>query len=297
MKTLKTSEIHLRDPFVMPRDGKYYLYGTRGQTAIGPAEKLECFVGTDLSNWEGPIEVFRAPADFWACENFWAPEVHEYEGAFYMFVTFGAPGRELGTQILRSELPTGPFLPHSDGPLTPHDWGCLDGTLYQENDRIYMVFCHEWRQIHDGAICAIELSRDLKTTIGEPVTLFRASENPNAIPLSNHPPLAHLALTSNDFVTDGPFFHRTENGDLLMLWSSFGKDGYFQAIARSSNGTLFGNWTHDDDLLFATNGGHGMVFRAFDGKLMLAMHSPNEGPLERPMFFELSEIDNTLTVM
>lgn len=34
----KTSEINIRDPFVLPWDGKYYLYGTRGETCWGLAD-------------------------------------------------------------------------------------------------------------------------------------------------------------------------------------------------------------------------------------------------------------------
>lgn len=39
-----------------------------------------------------------------------------------------------GTQILRADKPEGPFVPLSDGPVTPADWECLDGTLYVAAD-------------------------------------------------------------------------------------------------------------------------------------------------------------------
>ena len=29
---MKTNEINIRDPFVLVHEGKYYLYGTRGET-------------------------------------------------------------------------------------------------------------------------------------------------------------------------------------------------------------------------------------------------------------------------
>ena len=35
--TMKTGEIHIRDPFVLVHGGKYYLYGTRGATCWGMA--------------------------------------------------------------------------------------------------------------------------------------------------------------------------------------------------------------------------------------------------------------------
>ena len=81
-----------------------------------------------------------------------------------MFVSFKADGVMRGTQILKAESPMGPFLVHSDGPVTPRDWSCLDSTLYVEDGVPYMVFCHEWSQpgVDDGEMCVIPLTDDLK---------------------------------------------------------------------------------------------------------------------------------------
>jgi hypothetical protein len=73
--------------------------------------------------------------------------------------------------------------------------------------------------------------------------------------------------------------------------------GYTEAIARADNGELSGNWTQDSKLLFEKDGGHGMLFRTFGGKLMLTLHSPNTTPDERPKFFELEEIGDTLALL
>lgn len=73
---MKNKEINIRDPFVLVHDGHYYLYGTRAKTCWGKADGFDCYVGTDLENWEGPFEVFHRPEGFWADKNYWAPEVH-----------------------------------------------------------------------------------------------------------------------------------------------------------------------------------------------------------------------------
>ena len=84
-----------------------------------------------LENWEGPFEVFHRPEGFWADKNYWAPEVHFYEGTFYMFATFNSEAIERkGTMILKADNPLGPFVLHSEGKITPDEWNCLDGTLY-----------------------------------------------------------------------------------------------------------------------------------------------------------------------
>ena len=74
-----------------------------------------------------------------------------------------------------------------------------------------------------------------------------------------------------------------------MLWASFSDGGYAEGIARSNNGEIDGNWTIDQTPLFDRDGGHGMLFKTFDGKLTLILHQPNETPLEHPVLIPVSE--------
>lgn len=280
---MKTNEIHVRDPFVLPWEGKYYLYGTRGPTCWGLADGFDVYVGKDLENWEGPIEIFHNDGSFWADREYWAPEVHVIDGAFYMFASFHSPDRRRGTQILRAEKPTGPFVPISDGPVTPADWECLDGTFFRSKDGDpYLVFCHEWLQVHDGEVCAMKLTPDLKAAAGEPRVLFRASQAPWVVPSVDKD-------GNKNCVTDGPWLHRCPDGRLMMLWSSHGKDGYAQAAAYSDNGDITGNWTPAAEPIFGRDGGHGMIFRDFEGVQRLVLHAPNENPYERPVFLPFEE--------
>lgn len=280
---MKTNEIHVRDPFVLPWEGSYYLYGTRGPTCWGLADGFDVYVGKDLENWEGPIEIFHNDGSFWADREYWAPEVHVINGAFYMFASFHSPDRRRGTQILRAEKPTGPFAPISDGPVTPADWECLDGTFFQSKDGDpYLVFCHEWLQVHDGEVCAMKLTPDLKAAAGEPRVLFRASQAPWVVPSVDKD-------GNKNYVTDGPWLHRCPDGRLMMLWSSHGKDGYAQAASYSDNGDITGNWTPAAEPIFGRDGGHGMIFRDFEGVQHLVLHAPNENPYERPVFLPFEE--------
>jgi len=276
------TDINIRDPFVLVHGGKYYLYGTRGATCWGPADGFDVYVSEDMREWSGPHEVFYNDGTFWADRNYWAPEVYLYRGAFYMFASFKAGGVCRGTAILRAESPMGPFVPHSDGCVTPADWECLDGTLYVSREGTpYMVFCHEWVQAGDGEICAIELTEDLRAAAGAPRLLFRASEAPWCKVMRH-------SSGVEGCVTDGPFFWRTADGTLLCLWASFSQGGYTEAVAVSDNGEITGRFTQAEPL-FMDDGGHGMVFRALDGQLYLTLHSPNEHLLERPCFHPIEE--------
>jgi beta-xylosidase len=281
---LTLSDIHIRDPFVLPvlSERRYYLYGTMGQYTWGDSGVgFDCYTSTDLNLWEGPFPVFRPPAGFWSDRNFWAPEVHSYQGRYYLFASFKAVGVCRGTQILAADSPNGPFIPLSAGPVTPPDWECLDGTLYvsPEGDP-WMVFCHEWVQVGDGEICAIPLRTDLSASTGEPVVLFHASQAPWAQQLNSK--------GRKGYVTDGPWMHRLAQGDLLILWSSFCEGGYTIGVTRSPSGRLLGPWLQDTQPLYKNDGGHCMTFLDFNGNLQLSLHRPNGFPNERPIFLPLS---------
>lgn len=282
--TLRLDQIQIRDPFVLSlaQEGVYYLYGSTDTNVWdGPAVGFDCYRSTDLKNWEGPLPAFRPGPEFWADKQFWAPEVHEHLGSYYMFATFKADGVRRGTQVLVSATPQGPFEPHSAGPVTPSDWECLDGTLHiDQHGTPWMVFCHEWLQVKDGTVCAVQLSLDLKEAVGEPLVLFRASEAPWAQPISTeHHGLVH--------VTDGPFVLRAISGELLMLWASFHGGKYAQGIAVSDTGQIQGPWRQIAEPLYQSDGGHGMIFETQAGALTLTLHSPNDSPNERARFIPL----------
>ena len=287
---MKFNEIHIRDPFILPHEGSYYLYGTRGKNAWETTSPLgfDVYISSDLENWTEPISCFEPDPDFWGTKNFWAPEVHFYQGKFYMFASFKSETDHRGTQILVADSPKGPFQEHSDKAITPHGWECLDGTLYIAKDNTpYIVFCHEWTQVTDGEMCALKLTEDLKHTIGKPMLLFHASD----------PSWSKNMAETDGYVTDGPFFYRNKSGRLFLLWSSFNtKDAYVQAVATSDNDEIDGNWTHSHPLLLDRDGGHGMLFQTFEGGLKLILHRPNNNPMERPVLFDVIDTGSELKI-
>jgi len=288
---IKREDIGIRDPFILPYEGKYYMFGTDNRTAWHGVSGFPCYISEDLENWEGPIVAFERPEGFWANDNFWAPEVHEYKGAFYMFASFYNAEKTRATQILRAEKPEGPYRVWSPEPITPADWLCLDGTFFVDDDgKPWMVFRHEWLQIGTGEICAVELSPDLTHPVGDPVTLFAADEAPWVTP--NDP---RIIAGNPCMVTDGPYIVR-EGGKLVMFWSSFSNGNYAEGIAVNTSGKITGEWIQQAEPLFDKDGGHGMLFETFDGKLMFSLHRPNNNPFERPCFFELERKNGTFVV-
>lgn len=284
IKTHALSEIWIRDPFILTDtlNQTYYLFGTTSSTQKPGSAGFDLYTSKDLVSWQGPYAIFRPYKGFWGSKNYWAPECHAYQGKYYLFATFFDTTANLrGTTILVADQPNGPFTEHAMGRITPQEWGALDGTLYIDRQgNPWMVFCHEWTQIGDGTVEALPLQKDLKAPVGKPVTLFNASSAPWVKPYA-----------PQKFVTDGPYMFRNKRGELFMLWSSFGEEGYALGMARSRNGDIQGPWEHLSKPLFARNGGHGMLFRTLNGQLMLTLHQPNEWPDERAQLFLIEEDD------
>jgi beta-xylosidase len=153
-------------------------------------------------------------------------------------------------------------------PIASKDLMTLDGTLYVDRQgRPWLVYAHEWLQVSDGTIEAMPLTDDLLSA-GVPRLLFRASEASWAMAAVKKGPRGDFTIA-----TDGPELFRTRSGTLLMLWSSYDSKGYVQAVARSRSGEIEGPWEQLDPLV-RRDSGHGMLFQAFDGRLIMILHRP-----------------------
>ncbi len=282
---LKREDIRIRDPFILVDDGKYYMYGTTAlvEGSLSALPATYAYISSDLENFDGPIKVFDGEG-FWADRDYWAPEVHKYNGKYYMFISLKSETRRRATQILVCDTPTGAFKPLSDKPATPDEWECLDGTLWVENGTPYIVFCHEWLQIGDGAMCVQQLSQDLKERVGEPVTIFHATDSGIAYNLFD----GAIARGREDcYVTDGPFLYK-RGSRLNMLWSTHAKSGYVVLNAYSDNGIL-GEWKHSSEPIFERDGGHAMLFTDLNGETQISLHQPNIAGQERAKFFPFND--------
>lgn len=280
--------IPCRDPFILPYDGKYYLYQTAKEKGI------VCLISDDLRTWSEPITVYSPPTDFHGYDCwFWAPECHYYNGYFYIFTS--VKSRKFGNHrvisVYRANNPLGPFEDIANGCISPPEWDAIDGTLYiDKSGRPWMVFVHEWTSMPDdnGSMVAARLSDDFTRLISEPIHLFFAKD----------------AAWHARGVTDGPFLYRTDNDELLMIWSNFSEKGYAVGIAHSESKEINGPWVQGGLLYqeglqdeFILPGGHAMIFKKVDGGLALTLHMPNDpidDQFEYMVIFDLIEENGKL---
>ena len=305
--SLQLPDMPLHDPFILAYQPShtYYLYTSNRERSSGTAGVgTMVYKSQDLLHWERPKAVFIVPSTAFAQQGAWAPEVHEYKGRYYLFTTLfndkkpivGARTNEWfptyvrGTIVAVSDSPDGPFtMVDEKAALPPADFMTLDGTLYVDPaGQPWLVYAHEWLQRIDGTMEAIPLKSDLSAAAGPPIHLFKASDAPwlNA---SIHPDTRGL-----NFVTDGPELFRTSDNHLLMLWSSYESGSYVQTVARSKSGTIAGPWEQLEPIV-KQDSGHGMLFRTFEGQLMMVIHRPFRNA--RGKLYEMADRSDHLEVI
>jgi len=292
--------IRLSDPFILADRATrtYYMTGTGGMM----------WKSKDLSTWSGPYMPFRINPDSWMGPRpmVWAAELHEYKGKYYYFATFTNRDMKIDTvannvierracHVLVSDKAEGPYVPMQNPTYLPADRPTLDGTFWIDRDgQPYMVYCHEWLQNRNGTVEKIRLSPDLSGTEGEPTIMFRASDSP-----WSRENTGDGSIRPN-MVTDGPFLFRTTTGKLGILWTSWVRDIYTQGVAYSQSGTLDGPWIQEPLPITPPNYGHGMLFRTFDGRLLMLLHShlrlSQDRVVRHPHLFTVNLKGDRLTV-
>ena len=282
--------IRLSDPFILAdqRTHTYYLTGTGGLL----------WQSKDLTRWTGPTKVAQPDTTSWMGPNpmIWAAEIHPYRGKYYYFATFtnralrieaeqGGTLERRAVHLLVSDQPAGPYRPAGDATYLPANKSTLDGTFWIDKDqKPYLLYCHEWVQNQNGTVERIELKPDLSGTTGPAQILFRASDSP----WSRENPRTGPVRPNK--VTDGPWVFRTKTGKLGMLWTSWVYDVYTQGVAYSASGTLAGPWRQEPQPITPPNYGHAMLFRTFEGKQLMVLHSHQDikGKYHRvPHLFEV----------
>ena len=296
---ISTDSIRLSDPCVLAdrRTATYYMTGTGGML----------WKSKDLHLWSGPYKVAQTDSTSWMGKKpmIWAAELHAYHDKYYYFATFTNQEVKIDTvgenvierrasHVLVSDSPDGPYVPMQDSIYLPADKPTLDGTFWVDKDgKPYMVYCYEWLQNNNGTIEKIELKEDLSGSIGEGKLLFRASDSP-----WSRETTPDGSIKPNK-VTDGPYLFRTGTGRLGMIWTSWVENVYTQGVAYSKSGTLDGPWIHEKEPITPPNFGHGMLFRTFEGKWLMSVHSHynDRGHYVRvPHFFEVDFSGDKLVV-
>ena len=249
--------VELGDPYILKAsDGKYYMVGTGGVK-----DGFKMYSSPDLKTWKDEGRIYRGNIlDSWGIAKFWAPELYEHNGRFYLL--FSADWRVNPTNELEnfrigvavSDSPAGPYTDLLNRPIFDPGYPVIDGNLLFEDEKVYLYFsrcCYkhpveseiaDWArkkgmfdEIEESWIYGIEMKPDFSGVVGEPQLLLRP-------PVSMVDPQSEWESRS---VTSGEINRRWTEGSYIfkknemyyMMYSAnyFGGKNYAVGYATSNS--------------------------------------------------------------
>ncbi len=266
---IKREDIRIRDPYVYVENEQYYLLGTT------PGSDLTLYMSRDLIDYKR-IGCMVDDGVLAGYTDIWAPELHSYNGKYYLIVSVYREDLGRGSMILVSNAIDQKFFPLTGKYITPAGWGCLDASLFIWKGKPYLFFSNEWlpapiRGDGDGSLFVAELAWDLTTIVGDPHFIISGK-------YCGFSKQVHSADGKyHGYVAEGPYAIE-ENGRIALYWSTFTEEGY--CIVRSVAEDIFDNYVFDR-FVYLKDGGHCMVFTDLTNTKRLVFHQPNVSPYER----------------
>ena len=314
--------IKMGDPFILhASDGRYYMYGT----SLG--DGFEAFVSDDLRQWTSCGRVYQGGQDEqWNVDCFWAPEVYERDGKYYLF--FSSNYRENPTHegenfrigVAVSDSPSGPFTDLYDRPVFNPPYPIIDANVLFDDatGRCYLYFsrcCYKhaveselaqkvraeggFQEIEESWVYGVELKPDFSGVIGEPVLLL-------APPMKLDDRQAEWESRS---VTSGEVNRRWTEGSYIfrqgdtyyMMYSANCYQGAHYAVGYATSQNPLGPFQKSaDNPVLQENvskggtvmgTGHNMMFRDATGQMLTVYHGRlSSNPDERVAFIDPMEI-------
>jgi hypothetical protein len=270
----------------------------------GSRKTLSLYVSDNMEDWETVGVIYEISDDSWSKEDTWAGEIHIYKGKFYLFVSSMGKHGLRGTQIAVCDRIDGKYVPIANRPITPIDMGCIDATLFVNNDVPYIIFSRDWptnyckeRDCYIGQIWAAEVTEDLKDIKGEPFLLFNSDDAPLSKMFPSKLRYFNPPAFTTRYGSDAPYVVKLSNGALFLTWSPEINWNYMVLGAISRSGDMRGPWEHLPVPVYDNNGGHCMFFKDFDGTIKIALHGPEATPeteagRERVLIYEMRETEN-----
>ena len=172
---------YFADPFVLRWRGEYFAYGTR-ETREPATDAGACIFAVlhsrDLVRWERVGAALIPPAGQ-ADDLFWAPEVAERDGEFFLYYSSAPAGRDElhRLHVATSRDPRGPFV--DAGTVLPENEGfCIDANPFCDprDGRWYLFFAKDFFEERTGTgLAVVPLAEDLRRAAGPSRPMLRAN--------------------------------------------------------------------------------------------------------------------------
>ena len=245
----------IADPYCFYYDGTYYAYGTQYATGF------PVYTSTDLEHWVEHRAMQNT--DSWGSDKntWWAAEVYEYNGQFYMFYVID----EHVCVAVSKDGPQGPFRQTVKQPLTPNEKN-IDPHLFVDDDGTpYLYFV---RFTNGNVIWVAEMEKDLMSIKENTLTeCIRATDEWE---------------TKQDKICEGPSIIK-RNGIYYLLYSANHYQCKDYAVGYATSDSPMGPWKRyegnpilrrDNPAAGGLAGvGHGAPFQCLDGSWKYIFHA------------------------
>ncbi len=309
------------DPFILEAsDGRFYMYGT--------SEGLNGFramSSDNLTDWTDEGVVYQgAGPDSWTLDCFWAPEVYERDGRYYLWFSANWKHNPEGEEenfrigVAVADSPTGPFVEMNGGPLFDPGYPIIDANLYMDDNTgsVYLYYsrcCYkhpveseisDWARrkgwydtIEESWIYGIEIEPDFSGVIGEPVLLLRPPVDMDD-PQSEWESRSVTSGEVNRRWTEGSFLFRHDDTYYMMYSANF-FGGADYAVGYATSHHPLGPFTKsaDNPVLekSADKGvagtGHCIVLTLDSGRMLCVYHGRTSATeSQRIVFIDTMEI-------
>ncbi|GAA2726285.1 glycoside hydrolase family 43 protein [Cellulomonas aerilata] len=168
---------YFADPFVLRTGSGYVAYGTFPPDAPERADwdglEFRVLTSPDLEHWTDhggalvPLPVENGT-------DYWAPEVAEVDGTFYLYYSVGHGHRTHHLRVATSDTATGPF--HDAGvDLTPDALFAIDPHPFRDDDGSwYLYYAHDVLEgDRVGTMLAVDRLVSMTEVAGQPTTILR----------------------------------------------------------------------------------------------------------------------------
>ena len=317
--------VQFGDPYILlASDSTYYMYGTGG----GAKDGFCAYSSTDMVNWKSLGQVYHGnTAASWGIANFWAPEVYERNGKFYMLFSADWKVNPTNEQenfrigVAVAEKPSGPFMDLSDKPLFDPGYPAIDGNLLTDEDgKTYLYYsrcCYKhpvdseiaeqakkegkFEEIEESWIYGVEVKPDLSEIIGEPVLILR----PPVLLNDRQSEWESRSVTTGEVNrrwSEGPYaFKKGDTYYLMYSANYFGGKNYAVGYATSKSPLGPFEKSADNPVLekniekggIVSGTGHNSMTWSKDGKQMYCVYHARTEKTgdERVVFIDKMEID------
>ncbi|WP_425636519.1 glycoside hydrolase family 43 protein [Algoriphagus yeomjeoni] len=270
--------ILLADPTIFYHEGTYYLYGTSGNDKnLG----FEVYVSKNLRSWKRSDKndgYALKKGESYGDMGFWAPQVFEYEGKFYMAYTANEH-----IAIATSDSPLGPF--------TQAEKKDLEAPVKQIDPYIFIdddgkKYMYHVRLTEGNRLFVAEMEDDFSGIKAETLTYCFHAEEPwentqnvdwtvsEGPAIIKHKGLYYFIYSANDFRNPDYAVGYAVSESPMGPWTKSPTNPIFDKADAGINGS-----------------GHGDFFFDAKGKLQYVLHTHNSDEKVSPRKTALIELE------